>query len=86
MTILPVSNSLSDSAALCDAVVRLRGAALVAELGRIAGSVMDSPQCQFLPASGEAVAALPAAQDTGLLEEISFDGHCSISLSLSLAR
>ena len=74
MTILPVSDTLSDSAALCDAVVRLRGAALVTELGRIAGSVMASAHGEFLPsASGD---TLIAHAESGLLQEISFDGHC----------
>jgi len=81
MTLLTVSDNLSDSAALCDAVVRLRGAALVAELGRIAGAVLASPHGQFLPApppsSGElsqALTALPGGRP-GLLQEISFDGQ-----------
>ncbi|MFM2087356.1 MAG: hypothetical protein RLZZ237_2225, partial [Pseudomonadota bacterium] len=78
MTLLTVSDNLSDSAALCDAVVRLRGAALVAELGRIAGAVMASPHGQFLPAppssSGESAAGLRGRP--GLLQEISFDGQC----------
>ncbi len=77
MTMLPVSNTLSDSAALCDAVVRLRGAALVTELGRIAGSVMASAHGEFLPcALGDAPAELLAPEPSGLLQEISFDGHC----------
>ncbi|OBV41456.1 putative bifunctional diguanylate cyclase/phosphodiesterase [Janthinobacterium psychrotolerans] len=77
MTMLPVSTTLSDSAALCDAVVRLRGAALVTELGRIAGSVMASAHGEFLPsASGEVPVALLAENEAALLQEISFDGHC----------
>jgi len=82
MTLLPVSDYLGDSAALCDAVVRLRGPALVAELGRIASAVMASPHGQFLPsvsADGATSATLPAPfpRDTpALLQEISFDGHC----------
>src|SRR5450830_733430 len=79
MTLLPVSDYLGDSAALCDAVVRLRGPALVAELGRIAGAVMLSPHGQFLPAGSMDAAASSAifSSDTpALLQEISFDGHC----------
>ena len=79
MTLLPVLDYLGDSAALCDAVVRLRGPALVAELGRIASAVMASPHGQFLPAGsmGAAVPAAPFPRDTpALLQEISFDGHC----------
>ncbi|MEG2031337.1 MAG: diguanylate cyclase, partial [Janthinobacterium sp.] len=80
MAVLPVSDYLSDSASLCDAVVRLRGPALVAELGRIASVVMASPYCQFLPLAGADGASAPPppfARDTpALLQEISFDGHC----------
>ena len=79
MTLLPVSDYLGDSAALCDAVVRLRGPALVAELGRIASAVMASPHGQFLPAGSMDAAASSAifSSDTpALLQEISFDGHC----------
>ncbi|UQV45052.1 EAL domain-containing protein [Janthinobacterium lividum] len=82
MTLLPVSDFLGNSAALCDAVVRLRGPALVAELGRIASAVMASPHGQFLPAAsadGATSTASPAPfpLDTpALLQEINFDGHC----------
>ena len=38
---------LAGSAALCDAVLHLRGAALAAELGRIARIVLLSPQGQY---------------------------------------
>lgn len=72
-----LGDPLRDSAALCDAIVRLRGAALEAELGRIACTVMDSPDCQFLPAQGgEGAGAPPSARAQALLQEISFDGHC----------
>ena len=79
MTLLPVSDYLGDSAALCDAVVRLRGPALMAELGRIAGAVTASPHAQFLPAASAQGAAprMPFARDTpALLQDVSFDGHC----------
>ncbi|MEG0883722.1 MAG: GGDEF domain-containing protein, partial [Janthinobacterium sp.] len=79
MALFPVSDFLGDSAALCDAVVRLRGPALVAELGRIASTVMASPLGQFLPAASTDAAApvAPFPRDTpALLQEISFDGHC----------
>lgn len=75
----PVSlgDPLRDSAALCDAIVRLRGAALEAELGRIACNVMASPDCRFLPvAHGQAAGAPPFAGASSLLQDISFDGHC----------
>ncbi|MBV6324644.1 putative bifunctional diguanylate cyclase/phosphodiesterase [Duganella violaceipulchra] len=51
----PVSDFLSNSAALCDAVLRLRGAALAEELGRIVRSVMNSPLGEFLPADTDAM-------------------------------
>ncbi|TFW15760.1 putative bifunctional diguanylate cyclase/phosphodiesterase [Duganella callida] len=41
---------LSHSAALCDAVLRLRGAALSEELGRIVRGVLNSPLGEYLPA------------------------------------
>jgi len=40
----PVPDFLSSSAAVCDAVLRLRGEALAAELGRIVRSVLNSPR------------------------------------------
>ncbi|MEG1056342.1 MAG: GGDEF domain-containing protein, partial [Janthinobacterium sp.] len=79
MTLLPVSDFLGNSAALCDAVVRLRGPALVAELGRIASAVMASPYGLFLPATSLDAAAQSAifpGDTPALLQEISFDGHC----------
>ena len=65
----PVSDFLGSSAALCDAVLRLRGAALTEELGRIARGVVHSPQGRYLPAGTEGVEAWPG----GLVQEIRFE-------------
>ncbi|WP_317203348.1 putative bifunctional diguanylate cyclase/phosphodiesterase [Janthinobacterium sp.] len=56
MLAYPVSDFLASSAALCDAVLRLRGAALADELGRIARGILSSPYALYLPGA-EAVAA-----------------------------
>ncbi|MCU6500099.1 EAL domain-containing protein [Rugamonas sp. A1-17] len=78
----PVSDFLSHSAALCDAVLRLRGAALAEELGRIVRSVMNSPLGEFLPADTHAMLLRPpvievlAANDDAvpsLTQDILFD-------------
>ncbi len=78
----PVSDFLSNSAALCDAVLRLRGAALAEELGRIVRSVMNSPLGEFLPADTHAMLLKPpvievlAANDDAvpsLTQDILFD-------------
>ncbi|WP_295990468.1 bifunctional diguanylate cyclase/phosphodiesterase [Rugamonas sp.] len=52
----PVSDVLGNSAALCDAVLRLRGPALIAELGRIARSVLDSPDGEYRPGPADGMA------------------------------
>ncbi|MBW8900547.1 MAG: EAL domain-containing protein [Massilia sp.] len=60
------------SAAVCDAVLKLRGDALYAELGRIAGALLASPHGAFIPAD-----AVPAApREGGLLQEVRADGLC----------
>ncbi|HEV7817174.1 MAG TPA: EAL domain-containing protein [Janthinobacterium sp.] len=74
MLVHPISDFLSNSAAVCDAVLRLRGAALAGELGRIARTVLDSPYGAYLPAAAEAEysgsAELPSG---GLGQDIRFD-------------
>ena len=55
-SVYPAGDFLGSSAALCDAVLRLRGPALSAELGRIAGEVTQSPWARYVPAD-----ATPAA-------------------------
>ena len=50
MSAHPVSDFLNSSAALCDAVLRLRGPALSEELGRIVRGVLNSPLGDYLPA------------------------------------
>jgi diguanylate cyclase (GGDEF)-like protein/PAS domain S-box-containing protein len=65
MLVHPVSDFLSSSAAICDAVLRLRGAALAEELGRILRGVMASPYGVYRPAPG----VLGQSQD-GLTAEL----------------
>jgi diguanylate cyclase (GGDEF)-like protein/PAS domain S-box-containing protein len=55
----PSSDFLSNSAALCDAVLRLRGEALSEELGRIVRSVMHSPLGEFIPLDPQALLLEP---------------------------
>jgi diguanylate cyclase (GGDEF)-like protein/PAS domain S-box-containing protein len=68
----PVSDFLGSSAALCDAVLRLRGAALADELGRIACGVVHAPRGRYLPAGSEGQGADPAYADS-LVQEVRFD-------------
>ena len=66
------------SAALSEAVVRLRGEALSAELGRIAATLLASPEGRFI-AADPLVPAAPAprtARHGLLVHEIHVDGAC----------
>ena len=54
MLLPPVPDFLSSSAAVCDAVLRLRGEALAAELGRIVRTVLNSPQGAYQAADARA--------------------------------
>ncbi|CAN7466445.1 EAL domain-containing protein [Pseudoduganella sp. LjRoot289] len=67
----PVSDFLGSSAALCDAVLRLRGAALAEELGRIARDVVGSPLGRYTAAGCEPREAYEGA----LVQEVRFDGQ-----------
>jgi len=60
------------SAAVCDAVLKLRGDPLYAELGRIAGALLASPHCAFIP---EGVLHPPMVEGA-LLQEVRADGQC----------
>src|SRR5450830_1069390 len=80
----PVSDFLTNSAALCDAVLRLRGTALNEELGRILRAVLNSPLGEYLPADAAALLLRPpvetvqAANDDAvpsLSQEIYFEQH-----------
>ena len=71
----PVSDFLGSSAALCDAVLRLRGAALAEELGRIARGVVRSPQGRYLPAGTEGGAAGEEAWAGGLVQDVRFENQ-----------
>jgi len=69
----PVSDFLTSSAAVCEAVLRLRGPALAAELGRIAAVVLASPHGLYLPAGADGDAGQAAVDD--LAHDIVFDGE-----------
>nr|WP_315261061.1 EAL domain-containing protein [uncultured Duganella sp.] len=80
----PVSDFLTNSAALCDAVLRLRGTALTQELGRIVRAVLNSPLGEYLPADSAALllhppsAPVQAANDDAvpsLSQDVRFDHH-----------
>ena len=73
----PVPDYLSSSAAVCDAVLRLRGEALAEELGRIVRSVLNSPEGAYHPAAPAAQllgqsagAAVLPAEAPGLRQEV----------------
>jgi diguanylate cyclase (GGDEF)-like protein/PAS domain S-box-containing protein len=76
----PVSDFLGSSAALCDAVLRLRGPALATELGRIAREVTHSPHGRWVPAGAQPADTLP---DETLRQDVQFDdqyfGHFEVS-------
>jgi diguanylate cyclase (GGDEF)-like protein/PAS domain S-box-containing protein len=69
------ADCLNCSAALCDAVLRLRGAALAAELGRIVRIMLLSPQGQFLIAEAKAGADLDVDAADALSQDIVFEGR-----------
>ena len=80
----PVTDFLSNSAALCDAVLRLRGAALAEELGRIVRAVLNSPLGEYVPADAVSMLLHPpiepvlAANDDAvptLSQDIRYDDH-----------
>jgi len=80
----PVSDFLTNSAALCDAVLRLRGTALTQELGRILRAVLNSPLGEYIPADSAALLLHPptapvlAANDDAvpsLSQDVRFDNH-----------
>jgi diguanylate cyclase (GGDEF)-like protein/PAS domain S-box-containing protein len=69
----PVSDFLSSSAALCDAVLRLRGPALADELGRIARSVVNSPEGRFIASDGYGARDAAGPASDVLVQEIRFE-------------
>ncbi|AXA91677.1 bifunctional diguanylate cyclase/phosphodiesterase [Massilia sp. YMA4] len=68
----PVTEFLGSSAAVCDAVLRLRGPALTAELGRIAAAVTHSPWGRYVP---EGVTPGSAAPRGALVQEVAYEQH-----------
>jgi diguanylate cyclase (GGDEF)-like protein/PAS domain S-box-containing protein len=72
---------VSSSAAVCEAVLRLRGDVLAHELGRIARAMLDSPVGDYIPAEQlrrleeQGTSDLfPAAAD-GIQQDVTCDGH-----------
>jgi diguanylate cyclase (GGDEF)-like protein/PAS domain S-box-containing protein len=65
---------LTSSAAVCDAVLRMRGPALVEELGRIAREVTGSPHGRYVPRDMTPATGLPG-WETGLSQLIQFDSQ-----------
>jgi len=78
----PVSDFLSSSAAVCDAVLRLRGAALAGELGRIISVTLDSTYGAYLPVPAEVDDSFPLYPNA-LVQEVRFDdvlfGHFAVA-------
>jgi diguanylate cyclase (GGDEF)-like protein/PAS domain S-box-containing protein len=81
MLVHPVADFMSSSAAVCEAVLRLRGKVLADELGRIARALLGSPHGVFVPADyqpGEDVRAtgelFPESLE-GLSQDIACDGQ-----------
>lgn len=63
---------VGSSAAVCDAVLKLRAEVLHAELGRIAGALLASPQGSFLPEEARPTGTPPGA----LVQEVATGGTC----------
>ena len=84
--VTPTADFISSSAAVCEAVLRLRGAVLAAELGRIARTLLGSPEGLFVaclpgqdgpaPAAAQSMADLFPASRARLLQDALADGHC----------
>ncbi len=72
MAPFPVSELLNSSTAVCDAVLRLRGPALTAELGRIAAAVTHSAWGRYVP---DGVTPATAAPFGALVQDVAYDGH-----------
>ncbi|MEO5932598.1 MAG: EAL domain-containing protein [Duganella sp.] len=58
-----VPDFLSHSAAVCEAVLRLRGGAMAEELGRIVRSVTNSPLGEYLPADAVSLLVAPPVEE-----------------------
>jgi len=67
-----VTQFLTSSAAVCDAVLRLRGPALTAELGRIAAAITGSSWGRYVP---EGVTPGSAAPRGALLQDLAYEQH-----------
>ncbi|WLI90400.1 EAL domain-containing protein [Massilia sp. R2A-15] len=69
----PVSDFITSSDALCDAVMRLRGKVLHEELGRIARTLLGCPYGVFEAGDGEHESFAPIGEQ--LRQEVASDGH-----------
>jgi diguanylate cyclase (GGDEF)-like protein/PAS domain S-box-containing protein len=74
MLAYPASDFITSSAALCDAVLRLRGKALHEELGRIARCLLASPYGVFAPDGAAQGEVLPDGVGQ-VLQDVARDGH-----------
>lgn len=75
MFLRPANDILSSSAALCEAVMRMRGDLLSNEMGRVARSLLGSPCGVFVPAAeGESAKLIPQNM-AGLTQEIACSGR-----------
>jgi len=72
MAPFPVSELLNSSTAVCDAVLRLRGPALTAELGRIAAAVTHSAWGRYVP---DGVTPATGAPFGALAQDVAYEGH-----------
>ncbi|WP_426111316.1 putative bifunctional diguanylate cyclase/phosphodiesterase [Massilia sp. PWRC2] len=70
MVVHPAPDFIASSAALCDAVLHLRGGVLHEELGRIARGLLASPHEQFDPQPASAAPSAGAAGVFGQLVQI----------------
>jgi diguanylate cyclase (GGDEF)-like protein/PAS domain S-box-containing protein len=70
---------IAGSAAVCNAVLTLRGAALHEELGRIAAVLLASPHGAFVPDDGATGLARPSVPEGALVQEVRGDA-CSFGL------
>ena len=78
LLVLPASDFVACSAALSQAVLRLRGAPLADELGRIARALLASPEGRFVALDPPVLgAARPQVGGAGMLvQQIHADGAC----------
>ena len=72
----PSADLVGSSAAVCEAVLTLRGDALHAELGRIAAALLASPQASYQPVDDAPTAPQGALGAGALVQEVRIGGEC----------